>query len=622
MKNRTIFILLFATLLVGAGLGHFLGPKTPSTEAPHQHGATADQKKTVWTCAMHPQIQQPNPGKCPICAMELIPAGSEGSLGPRQFAMSAESKALARIETSPVERRLAEAEVRLVGKIDYDETRVRTIAARFPARIERLYIDFTGIQVNPGDHLAHVYSEELLTAQRELLVAARSGAGHASLVRDKLRLLGLPEDGIRAIETSGKTTDQMDIDAPIGGIVIERHITEGSYVKKGDPLFRIADLSQVWVQFDAYESDLQWLRYGQSVSFEAEAFPGRLFEGTIAFLSPALDPVTRTVKVRVNAANPETALKPGMFVRATVTSRLATGGRVVSPELKDKWISPMHPEIISDKPGDCPICGMKLVRATDLGYAVMESGEPESLPLMVPASAVLRTGKRAVVYVEVPKTEKPTYEGREIVLGARAGDFYLVESGLAEGERVVTQGAFKIDSSLQIIAKTSMMSAPTESQGHFEDWKLTAEEFQGVLKDYLDLQNALASDDLDAAKKTIESLGGHEALTTYEPASEILAKLKDADVLDAMRIGFAPLAYGLLELSKRPDLAAAEPALFEAHCPMAFDNAGSNWLQLGEDIRNPYMGMKMLKCGTIRPIEAAPAATAPVSTPAQTHQHH
>ncbi len=608
MSNRNRILLFLGGIVLGIAVGFLVGQFRAGDASGSGQAATANDagKETTWTCSMHPQVQQPDPGKCPICAMDLIPAGSAGSLGPRQFAMSAEARALADIETTPVERRLAEAEIRLVGKVDYDETRIKTIAARFPARIDRLYVDFTGIEVKEGDHLAHVYSEDLLTAQRELLVA-RGNPSQREIVRDKLRLLGLPDAGIRAIEETGKTSDQMDIDAPTGGIVIERLVSEGAYVKKGDPLFRIADLSEVWVKLEAYESDLQWIRYGQPVTFEAEALPGREFEGIVAFLSPSLDPVTRTVNVRVNADNPDGALKPGMFVRARVTSRIAAGGRVVSPELKDKWISPMHPEIIRDEPGPCPVCGMDLVKASELGYAVLEPENPEALPLVVPTSAVLITGERAIAYVEVPKTDRPTYEGREVELGPRAGDVYLVKSGLEEGESVVTQGAFKIDSALQIVAKPSMMSGHESPGGHahFDDWDLSAEAFGEILNDYLALQNALAGDDLETAKKAIDALAARETIRKYAPATKIIDRLAEATDIEAMREAFAPLAYGMLELAKRPAFAESGKDLYRAHCPMAFDNAGADWLQRGEEIRNPYFGARMLKCGTSAPVEPA-----------------
>ncbi|MBC8549054.1 MAG: DUF3347 domain-containing protein, partial [Candidatus Brocadiales bacterium] len=208
---------------------------------------------------------------------------------------------------------------------------------------------------------------------------------------------------------------------------------------------------------DAYESDLVWLRYGQEISFTTEAYPGEGFIGRIAFIEPVLNEKTRTVKVRVNVPNISGKLKPEMFVHGVVRTQISTGGRVVDPYLAGKWIGPMHPEIVKSNPGNCDICGMPLVRAESLGYVSVDSKE-ESKPLVIPVSAALVTGTRAIVYVELPDTDLPTFEGREIVLGPRAGDYYLVRSGLKEGEIVVTNGNFKIDSAVQIQAKPSMMT--------------------------------------------------------------------------------------------------------------------------------------------------------------------
>jgi Cu(I)/Ag(I) efflux system membrane fusion protein len=232
------------------------------------------------------------------------------------------------------------------------------------------------------------------------------------------------------------------------------------YVKTGSKIYTIADLSRVWIQLDAYESDINWLRYGSAVEFSTESYPGEIFKGTISFTDPIINPATRTAKVRVIVENASRKLKPGMFVRAIARPQVGENGRIMNPDLAGKWISPMHPEIVKDEPGPCDVCGMPLVTAESLGY--VDSEDDSNAPLLIPVTAALKTGKRAVVYVEIPDQEKPTYEGREVALGMRLGDFYIVKSGLKEGERVVTRGAFKLDAELQIRAKPSMMSMPGE----------------------------------------------------------------------------------------------------------------------------------------------------------------
>ncbi len=431
----------------------------------------SSQSGQIWTCSMHPQIRRDKPGDCPICGMDLVPVTkSEG--GPRSVTISPAARKLMRIQTSPVQRRYVTAEVRMVGKIDYDETRLFQITAWVSGRLDRLYVDYTGVSVAKGDHLVYIYSEELYSAQIELLQAIENKKNNpaestkstliqpldlAASAREKLRLLGLTPEQIQEIEQRGTAAEHLTIHSPIGGIVINKLREEGDRVRTGDRIYTVADLSHLWVKLDAYESDLVWIRYGQDVEFTTEAYPGEVFHGRISFIDPILNEQTRTVKVRVNVENAQGRLKPEMFVSAVVRSKIASGGKVLDQSLAGKWISPMHPEIVKDEPGECDICKMPLVRAESLGY-VSAQLDDEAKPLVIPVSAALVTGTRAVVYVEQPRADTPTFDGREIVLGPRAGDYYLVKNGLKEGEIVVTNGNFKLDSALQISAKPSMMT--------------------------------------------------------------------------------------------------------------------------------------------------------------------
>ncbi len=191
------------------------------------------------------------------------------------------------------------------------------------------------------------------------------------------------------------------------------------------------------------------------------AYPGESFKGSISFIVPFLSEKTSTVNLRVNVPYPDGRLKPGMFIRAKVRARIAASGKVIDPSLSAKWVCPMHPDVVSEEPGVCVRCEMDLVTTASLGYISAEDIGEE--PLVIPATAPLITGRRAVVYVEIPNTDRPTYEGREIKLGPRADEYYIVKSGIREGERVVVHGNFKIDSALQIQAKPSMMS-PEEGE--------------------------------------------------------------------------------------------------------------------------------------------------------------
>ena len=471
-------VIIFVGLVAAFVVGYMSASRTPVENQPVTGSPTAQR----WYCSMHPQIIRDHPGKCPLCGMDLVPMPADlaARVNPRQLAVTEDAAALMDIETSPVQRKFVSVEVRMVGKIDYDETLVKNISAWVPGRIDRLYVDFTGITVSKNDHMVDLYSPELISAQAELIQAAKAAAelkdktpslfGGSTLAtldaaREKLRLLGLNQEQIQKIEQGGKALTHITIYSPIGGIVIGKNATEGMYVQTGTPIYTVADLSKLWVKLDAYESDLPWICYGQQVEFTTESSPGEVFKGIISFINPVLDPTTRTVKLRVNVENPDGRLKPGMFVRAVVRSAVAQGGKVMAPSMAGKWICPMHPNVIHDGPGKCEVCGMSLVTAESLGYTVEETAKA---PLVIPASAPLITGTRAVVYVRVPDVNVPTFEGREVVLGPRAGDYYIVKSGLSEGEIVVTKGNFKIDSDLQIQAKPSMMNPEGEkaSPGH------------------------------------------------------------------------------------------------------------------------------------------------------------
>ena len=440
----------------------------PSKKHDHQEASTTENIE-VWTCSMHPQIRQPNAGLCPICNMDLIPlqaGNTDGGL--REITVSEQAAALLDLRVSPVLRAPAQVTVKLFGKIDYDERTIVTTTARMSGRLDRLYADFTGTTVSKGDAIAEIYSPELYVAQQELIQAVQSINNSSSpavrkirtnlldAAREKLRLLELTDQQIATIEKQRKPSDQITLTAQQDGIIVKLNAKQGQYLKTGDPLFGIAKLDSVWLKMEAYESDLPWLRYAQEVSFSVEAIPGKTFQGRIAFIDPQLDPKRRIVKVRVNVDNKDLLLKPGMFANASAEAKVALHGRVLSADLAGKWISPMHPEIVKDGPGPCDICGMPLVPAEKLGFIAPE--QPTENPILVPASAVLRTGKRAIVYVRIPEESEPVFEGREIVLGPKTGDYFIVDHGLDPGELVVTQGAYKLDSELQIKARPSMMN--------------------------------------------------------------------------------------------------------------------------------------------------------------------
>jgi len=424
MKYRFVryFSIIFCLLLLSTGNG--IGAEG---FLDHDHDT-----ETIWTCSMHPQIQLPESGQCPICFMDLIEVKKEKSAGRnslRQISFDHRARKLAAVEVQVVKRGAAVREVRMVGRVDYDETRLGTITSWVNGRIDKLFVDYTGSHVRRGQAMVKIYSPELLTAQAELIQASvafkRTEQSDNEIIRktakrtleasrEKLRLLGLGHKQLQAIEKQGKPTDHITLTAPLSGIVIRKDVNEGMYVKTGSPIYTLADLDQLWVVLEAYESDIQAISLGQQVRFSVESYPGTAFQGKVAYIDPLVNNATRTVRVRLNVDNRDANLKPGMFVRATA------------------FISSV--------------------------------AESEDAPLLIPVSAALITGKRALVYVQTPG--KPgEYTGRELVLGARQGEFYQVKSGLYEEELVVTRGNFKIDSAIQLQARPSMMNPYFEEEG-------------------------------------------------------------------------------------------------------------------------------------------------------------
>jgi len=637
IRQLALLLILCGVALVAILVGRVSTDWWPN-ETEHDHEMAAggeEQADTLWTCPMHPEVVLPANVPCPKCGMDLVEKVPGDDPGENRIKLTAAAAELAQIETEPVRRSFVTMPVRMVGKVDFDETRMRSVAARVPGRLDRLFVDYTGIAVAKGDHLVSLYSPDLLIAQEELLQAKKrfdqtppstsallraSNERSYRAAREKLVLWGLTEAQVDEVEKKAVAEDHMLIRSPTAGVVIDKHKDEGDYVKEGTVVYRIADLSKVWVQLAAYEQDLPWLRYGQSVNLFAEALPGESFEGRISFMAPIVDERTRTVAVRVDAANVGGRLKPGMFVRAVVTSRIGDGGLVLASRLAGKWISPMHPEVVKDGPGKCDVCGMDLVPAEQLGYAV---GEDAAKPLVVPASAVLVTGKRGVVYVQVQKGDEPIYEGRVVALGPRAGDDYIIRSGVRENELVVVHGAFRLDSAMQIQAKPSMMSQAGDSDRWTgSETTVFRASLAPVYTAYLAVAKALGDDSFEGARTSVATLavaipavdGGALAGLArerwHDERAALLAataELQRAQDIAVMRIAFEALARDVLAL-ERMFGHDGEATWIEAYCPMAFDDTGAAWLQPKGTIHNPYFGAAMLVCGEARS-EFLPVAT-------------
>lgn len=418
-SNQTFRSILL--VVVGLILGWAIFHSSPKTEESHEHSAE-EHAAEVWTCSMHPHIKMDKPGKCPICAMDLIPLSQSGGSSADEYAIhfTKEAAQLANVMTSVVSKQQPVKEVRLYGKVQADERLLQSQVSYISGRIEKLMVNFTGETVRKGQPLAIVYSPELLTAQQELIEASKVKDLQPEIyeaAREKLFQWKLSEQQINSIESSGKVQANMEITSTANGIVTARRVNNGDYISQGTVLYEVADLSKVWVLFDAYESDLAFLSKGDRVEFTIQALPGSSFTGNIAFIDPVIDPVNRVAKVRVEVSNLGAKLKPEMFATGTVKADL------------DKYASQM----------------------------------------VIPRSAVLWTGKRSVVYVKQPG-EEPIFHLRQVDLGPALGNSYVITGGLTEGEEIVTEGAFSVDAAAQLEGKPSMMnqegSAATTGHDH------------------------------------------------------------------------------------------------------------------------------------------------------------
>ena len=585
MKNLKWILIIFTAFAIG----YWFSGATHENRKPESAAAA---QSITWTCSMHANVKLPNKGQCPICFMDLIPLeAGVGSESDPILKMSPSAEKLAEIMTTTVVRSEAFAKIRVTGKLDMDESKVRDISSWVDGRIERLYVDFTGISVRKDDHLLDIYSPGLIAAQEEFLAAYQAGSGFGlSAAREKLRLLGISKTQISSLEKSGKVTESLTVHTPISGIIIDKNAREGEYVKTGQYLYSVADLSSLWLLMYIFESDISYLYLGQPVEFETTAYPGKTFNGTVAFISPTLDPSTRTVKVRVNVKNDDLLLKPEMLAVAVISSRLDAHGSVVHTELKGKWLCPMHPDDVHNSPSQCRICGMDVVKAESIPGAV--TADIKRNPLLIPDTAVLKTGKRSIVYVRTQTEGTATFEGRVITLGPKTGNQYIVFEGLSEGEFVVTNGAFKIDSALQIEAKPSMMSpVKKEIIVEIQDaGTLNHDQYEKILPVYLQLREALAGDEFQSAKAAYHQLmsKGNRFLNLEMDAGENMESIREA---------FHPLSQSMIKAAKSFHHGSV---INEAFCPMAFDNSGASWLQTSEKIGNPYFGSKMLRCGTLK----------------------
>ncbi|MCT4699715.1 efflux RND transporter periplasmic adaptor subunit [Tenacibaculum haliotis] len=587
MKKYIVYIVILA---VGLLLGWLLFGSSSNKETEHNHDEIAETNQK-WTCSMHPQIMQPEPGDCPICGMDLIPAeaGADG-LAADQFKLTKNAMALANIQTSIVGSSKADDNgIKLSGKIVANEKANAVQVSYFSGRIERLNVSFTGEKVNKGQLLATIYSPELYAAQQELITAASLKESQPALykaVRNKLKLWKLSEKQINKIEQTGKIKENFPVYATISGTVTEKLVEQGDYIKQGQPLLKIANLNSVWGNFDVYENQIDLFKKGQEINVTTNTYPNKKFKGKVDFIDPILDNRTRTVKLRVVLNNKDEVFKPGMFIEGKIK------------------------EVTSNK----------------------------EKSLFVPSSAILWTGERSVVYIKT-NPDQPVFEMRQITLGNQIGSNYKVLKGLKNGDEIVTNGTFTVDAAAQLQGKKSMMNKDggkvmTGHEGHLgmdsnssknntdhtnmnerlEVSKAFQKQLKKVFESYINLKDAFVKDNSSKTSENANSLldnlnnvdmklvkdeaHNHWMSLVKEIKSSTIAISKAANIKE-QRNHFKHLSSHFI---KAVQLFGINEKVYVEFCPMADSNKGAYWLSKEEKVINPYFGEAMLTCGEVKQV--------------------
>ncbi len=473
-----------ALLLAGLGVSQRMGwISAGGGGGGESHASASGGASQRFICPMMCTPPQSEPGRCPVCAMELVAATAGGGNSDTQSVeINPAARRAADIHTVAVEALPSIHAIRAIGELSYDEGTLKTIAAYVDGRLERLYADYTGMVVNKGDHLAMVYSPRLYSSQVEYLLAKKAYVRQQSTVlrrvplsnndlhesaKQRLIEFGMTLPQITDLERAGEATSRMHLCAPISGTVIAKLADEGEYVKEGQAIYKLADLSTIWLMLELFPDDAATVRYGQKVNATVHSLPGEKFTGRVAFIDPNVDPATRTVGVRVVIPNPRGRLRIGDYAKATIDvpmgqSRLEPSP-IYDPELANKWIGSRHPHIVRSEPGACPVCGIALVPASEYGFT--DQVAADRMALMVPRNAVLMAGESCVIYVEV---EPGRFQIRRVVLGASSGDYVAILSGVKEGEMVATRGNFLIDSQMQLAGNPSLID-PTKASATLDD---------------------------------------------------------------------------------------------------------------------------------------------------------
>lgn len=518
------------------------------------------RKIKFYQSPMHPWITSDKPGNCTICGMDLVPVheGEEAANADASkniVPLNPDSVRILNVTTVPARRMELIKTLRFSGILEDNENIHRIIAAFYDGRIEQIYVEHVGEYVEKGAPLASIYSPELLYVVREYQTAARSG--DAGLVRSAARRLvqfGLtPEQ----VESLGKRKDDVytvDLLAPISGTVLVKKAFRGQYIKTGEPLFEMGDLSRLWFHAEVYERDLSSVRVGQKAVIRTPTVPGREFPGVVTFIDPNFDPATRSTKVRIEVDNP---LSDDGGLRRLLPHRAYAEADITA----------------------------------DLGEA-----------LVLPRSAVLRDGRRSLVYVQ---NSEGRYEPRNVETGLGGDEGIQILSGVAEGERVVTVGNLMIDAEAQIRGHIKEPPAREHAQHPPQ------EEAAAFLRQLAKVSDALAADDAVAAVASARELSPLAAAIpelgdpAVDQAVHALHGVKGAfagDDLKALRKAFLPWSQPGAELAEALVKSGRDSGVLIFECPMTGDSfpgapAKARWVQIGHETLNPFFGAEMRNCG-------------------------
>ncbi len=575
MKKNIILPVI--TALSGVLIGYFVLGAFSSDEVTGKTSKSEEKAEEIWTCSMHPQIRKPEPGDCPICGMDLIPAKSSTGGDPLVFEMSEDAVRIANIQTTTVVgSSSSNGELTLSGKMKVDETTSSSVVTHVSGRIERLYVSFTGERVYAGQRVARMYSPDLITAQRELLEAKKIEDLNPRLLeaaKNKLRYWKISDKVIDKIIESGKIQEYFDIHSQHSGVISRKMVSVGDYLGQGGALFELQNLNKLWAVFDVYENDLSAVSVGDEISFTTPSLPEKVFKSKVTFIDPIINAGSRTAGVRMEMRNGGKELKPDMFITGTLKTN-----RVNSSKSS----------------------------------------------VQVPKSAVLWTGERSVVYVKLENMSIPSFEFREVTIGGSIGDNYEILDGVKAGDKVVTKGAFVIDASAQLNNQASMMNRSlvannieTKTKESSLDFKSsTPKKFQyqldKVMELYLSIKDALVGDEshkaMTQAKSLLLALDKVDMMLVKDDAhiywmkQQVEIKKESESISKKMNIkeqrkSFESLSEAIIKAMQA--FGSKSTQLYVQNCPMAADGKGANWLSKSNEVLNPYYGEQMLTCGSV-----------------------